>query len=59
MVVTNAKKANCQSEQRRAQESRARQCTDLERREAKRLEIDWQQHGNEAVTEITQATRAE
>jgi hypothetical protein len=31
----------------------------LERREAKRVEIDWQQHGDEAVTEITQATRPE
>ena len=59
MVVTNAQEANCQSEQGRAEQSGARQCADLERREAKRLEIDWQQHGDEAVTEITQATRPE
>ena len=59
MVVTNAKEANCQSKQRRAEQSGARQCADLEWREAKRHEIDWQQHGDEAVTENTPATRPE
>src|ERR1700730_3946104 len=57
MVVTHAKEANCQCEQRRAEQSGARQCADLQSREAKCLEIDWQQHGDEAVTEITEATR--
>ena len=59
MVVTNAKETDCQSEQRRAEQSGARLCADLDRREAMRLEIDWQEHGDEAVTEITQAARPE